>query len=372
MNQCSTFVEYHDQSVEVLRPLLSNRRFWSSSTIRGRPAVVLLFAEISLQVPTPKKTGTQQFLNHVPVVGNGLAQDAATSGLALLMEEIQARFLGNTEKTEWVLGDAISEAPPISLLDFLQYVAAADAYKFHILGYNCHHYLAALTARMAAAMARMAAGPRMVYTRFDKAKKEHLLEEVEVDIQKDLLEKLVDIRGFPLLHGRMVPEALFLGGGMAKLTFDEEGKLIFYKTGVAVQAREDQTFLPSDMDVFFDTERKPGQQADPVCTLCRLEIFEDIGHQHRDWSAGFHCNGCGPEGETHWLHSECLGACIDESYDQAQVDNVVALPGGRAPRSAIPPAKCGDCCTGSIAGLTKFLEKSRSSSDIKYQQGQHA
>ena len=312
-----------------------------------------------------------------------LGRDAATSGLALLTEEMQARFLGNTDPAEWVVGDAISEAPPISLTDFLQHVAAADAYKFNILGYNCHHYLSALTARMAAAMARTSQAGRMVYRRSDQKKKEYELQEAEEgDVQRGLLEKLVDSRGFSLLHGRMMPEAGLVGGGMAKLTFDEEGKLIFDTAGESVHATEDQTFLASDMDAFFDPEEKDsggkagpggktGQEGNPACSYCGKATRAGSGER-------FHCNGCGPEGKTHWFHKECLEECMD--FDHVQVDGVRLLPGGRTRRSAVSPGFWGGistCCTSSIAGLRKFRKEmvngsSSAPTDIKYQQDLHA
>lgn len=326
-------------------------------------------------MPIPK---TRPILNRVPVVGNGLAQDAATSGMGLLTEEMQARFLGHTDRTKWVRGDAISEAPPIGLIEFLQHVAAADAYKFDLLAYNCHHYLAALTARMAAAMARTA-GPRMVYKQFHQAKKEYELEEAaeKVDIQKGLLQKLVDSRGFSLLHGRMLPEGVFVLGGMAKLTFDEEGKLTFNEAGgrEAVHAKEDQTFLASDMDAFFDTEANEdepeGPRKDPVCSFCHTAIRASKEKK-------FHCNGCGPKGKTHWLHSSCLENCMEYSHVEVDINDVYPLPGGRAHRSAVYGrwGANSNCCTGSIAGLRKLWKEQVTGSssvptDLRYQQDQN-
>lgn len=65
----------------------------------------------------PAKTVGEKMYDSVPIFGRGLQQDAETSGLALVVSEIQARFLGSVDRENWVSGDTISEAPAIELTE---------------------------------------------------------------------------------------------------------------------------------------------------------------------------------------------------------------------------------------------------------------
>lgn len=57
----------------------------------------------------------QTLSDRMPILGKGLSADSESTGLAFLMEEVQARFLGHSVESKWVPGDVISKVGQLSL-----------------------------------------------------------------------------------------------------------------------------------------------------------------------------------------------------------------------------------------------------------------
>ena len=189
--------------------------------------------------------------------------------------------------------------------------------KFNIATYNCHHFLAALMARMAGALAANAADRRVFHRQngmtneyefaplFGRSTEESLsaaqaasiMPNARKAVVQNLLDKLVKSTGFSSLARGL------------KLRFDEEGGA----------GDEYQYFNAATMAPFFDAA-KPIEEGQPKCAFCLVKI--DVGGH-----AGFHCNGRGGAGgnKRHWLHPDCLSECCG-GYDNMKVDDAYLLP----------------------------------------------